>query len=92
MSAGIDWLLTKEIQQAIDDGVISEKYDNFNVPSISELMHRIGVLGEIDTYVVIKSLIKNHRELFVNILEYMNKKELEKAREGEKNNGNDTNI
>lgn len=82
MSAGIDWLLTKEIQQAIDDGVISEKYDNFNVPSISELMHRIGVLGEIDTYVVIKSLIKNHRELFVNILEYMNKKEMEK--EGEK--------
>lgn len=78
MSAGIDWLLTEEVKQAINDGIISEEYNNFNTPSISELKGRIRALGEIDTYVVIHSLIKYHRQLFVDILEYMNKQEGEK--------------
>ena len=80
MSAAINWLLTAEVKEAINDGVISEKYNNFNTPSISELEERIRALGEIDTYVVIRTLVNHRKELFVNILEYMNKK----AQEGEK--------
>lgn len=83
MTDGINWLLAEEIKDAIDDGAINEKYSNFNEPSISELERRIKVLDEIDVYVVVKALVKYRRELFVRILEYMNKKE------GEKNNAKD---
>lgn len=86
MSDGIDWLLAEEIKEAIDAGVLNETYCNFNEPSISELKRRMKVLDEIDVYVVIKTLVKYRRELFVRILEYMNK------REGEKNNADDSNI
>lgn len=77
----MDWLMIDEIKEAINDGVISEQYNNFDTPSIAQLKDRMSALGEIDTYVVIRSLIKYHRELFVNILEYMNKKEGEKGNE-----------
>ena len=79
---GVNYLLAREIEDAIDAGVIKGMYSNFNAPSISELEHRISVMDEIDIYVVIKSLVTKRRELFVDILEYMNK-------EGEKNNGTD---
>lgn len=77
----VNHLLAREIEDAINAGVINGIYSNFNVPSISELEQRIRALDEIDTYVVIKSLIKYHRELFVKVLEHMNK-------EGEKKNEN----
>jgi predicted hydrolase (HD superfamily) len=79
MSGGVNWLLTKEIKEAIDEGVIDGMYSNFNEPSISELERRMKALDEIETYVVVKTLVKYRRELFVNILEYLNKK----AKEGE---------
>ena len=75
MSGGVDWLMVEEIKQAIKDGVINEQYNDFDTPSIAQLKDRMSALGEIDIYVVIRSLIKYHRELFVDILEYMNKKE-----------------
>lgn len=77
MSGGVNWLLATEIKEAIDNGVIDGMYSNFNEPSISELERRIRALDEIDTYVVIKTLVKYQRELFVNILEYLNKKAIE---------------
>jgi len=79
MSGGVNWMLASEIKEAIDSGVIDGMYSNFNEPSISELERRIRALDEIDTYVVVKTLVKYRRELFVNILEYLNKK----AKEGE---------
>ena len=79
MSGGVNWVLASEIKQAIDEGVIDGMYSNFNEPSISELERRMKALDEIDTYVVIKTLVKYRRQLFVNILEYLNKK----AKEGE---------
>ena len=85
---GVNYILAREIEEAIDDGVISGIYSNFNVPSISELEHRISVMDEIDIYVVIKSLVLHRRDLFVKILEYMNK-EAETETEGEKDNEND---
>lgn len=78
MSGGIDWLLAEEIKEAIDDGVLDATYSNFNEPSISELKRRMKALDEIDVYVVVKTLVTYRRELFVKILEYMNKKEGEK--------------
>ena len=72
---GINYILLEEIKEAIDDGVISGMYSNFNEPSISELERRIKALDEIDVYVTIKTLVKYRRKLFVDILEYMNKKE-----------------
>ena len=75
MSDGINYMLLREIKQAIDAGVLNATYSNFNEPSISELERRIKALDEIDVYVVIKALVKYRRQLFVDILEYMNKKE-----------------
>jgi len=79
MSGGVNWVLASDIKQAIDEGVIDGMYSNFNEPSISELERRMKALDEIDTYVVINTLVKYRRQLFVNILEYLNKK----AKEGE---------
>lgn len=79
MSDGINWLLAEEIKDAINAGAINEKYCNFNEPSISELERRMKALDEIDVYVVVKTLVKYRRELFVRILEYMNKKEGERT-------------
>lgn len=79
MSDGINWLLAEEIKDAINAGAIKEKYCNFNEPSISELERRMKALDEIDVYVVVKTLVKYRRELFVRILEYMNKKEGERT-------------
>ena len=78
---GINYLLLGEIKQAIEAKVISGMYCNFNEPSISELEQRIKALDDIDVYVVIKTLVKYRRELFVNILEYMNEQEGEKKHE-----------
>ena len=72
---GINYLLLKEIKDAIEAGVLAGTYSNFNEPSISELECRIKALDEIDVYVVIKTLTKYRRQLFVDILEYMNKQE-----------------
>jgi len=72
---GINYLLLKEIKEAIDAGAINGMYSNFNEPSISELECRIQAMDEIDTYVLIRTLAKYRRELFVRILEYMNEKE-----------------
>lgn len=79
--SGINYILLKEIKQAIDAGVLNATYSNFNEPSISELERRIKALDEIDVYVVIKALVDHRRKLFVDILEYMNKQQVQ---EGEK--------
>ena len=72
---GLNYTLLREIKQAIDAGVISAYYSDFNEPSISELEARMKVLDEIDVYTVIKTLVKYRRKLFVDILEYMNEQE-----------------
>ena len=72
---GLNYALLKEIRQAIDAGVISAYYSDFNEPSISELEARMKALDEIDVYTVIKTLVKYRRKLFVDILEYMNEQE-----------------
>ena len=77
----INYLLLKEIKEMVDAGVVSATYSNFNEPSMCELEQRIKALDEIDVYVVINTLVKYRRELFVNILEYMNKKEGEESDE-----------
>lgn len=75
---GINYGLLREIKQAIDAGAISAYYSDFNEPSISEMEERTRALDEIDVFVVIKTLVKYRRTLFVDILEYMNEQEGEK--------------
>lgn len=70
---GVNYLLAKDVQKALEAGVIKGTYSRFNEPSISELEQRIKALDEIDTYVVIKAIVKYHRETLVNTLEYMEK-------------------
>ena len=77
MTDGINYTLLREIKKAIDSGTLNATYSNFNEPSISELERRIRALDEIDVYVVVKTLVKYRRQLFVDILEYMNKQEQE---------------
>ena len=76
----MNYLLLKEIKEAVDEGVVSGVYSNFNEPSMCELERRIRALDEIDVYVVVKTLVRYRREVFVNILEYMNKKEGEQEK------------
>ena len=72
---GINYLLLREIKEAIDAGVLNATYCNFNSASISELECRVKAMDEIDTYVLIRTLAKYRRQFFVDILEYMNKQE-----------------
>jgi hypothetical protein len=73
MNGFINYDLTKDIEKAIEAGVIQGEYSRFNERSISELERLIGAMDEIDAYVVIKSIIKHHRTTLVNTLEYMEK-------------------
>ena len=75
--SGLNYILLRQIKGAIDDGAINGMYSNFNELSITELEGRMKVLDEIDVYVVINTFVQYRRELFVRILEYMNKKEQE---------------
>lgn len=72
---GIDYALLREVKQAIDAGAISAYYSDFNEPSITELEYRTKAFDEIDVYVLIRTLVKYRRRLFVDILEYMNEQE-----------------
>ena len=72
---GLNYIMLDEIKKAIDAGVLNATYSNFNEPSISELECRVKAMDEIDTYVLIRTLVKYRRKLFVDILEYMNERE-----------------
>lgn len=80
----VDFALMKEITRAEDAGVIhldiplSNEYEE---PYLSELKRRMKPLDEVETYVVVHTLVNYHRKLLVKILEYMNK-------EGEKDETN----
>ena len=45
----------------------------FNWGSWSELEERIKVMDEKDVYIIIRTIIDNHRDLLVRVLEYLEK-------------------
>ena len=72
----VNFDLMKDVGKAEKDGVI-----HLNVPlnneyeesHLSELERLMRPLDEVETYVVTKTLVKYHKDTFVNTLEYMNK-------------------
>lgn len=76
----MNYLLLREVKEAIDEGVVNGTYSNFNEPSICELEQLMKAMDEIDVYVVIRTFVKYRRKLFVDILEYMNTKEGEREK------------
>jgi hypothetical protein len=72
----INFALMKDIKAAEKAGVIhpnapldteiEEKY-------LSELERVLRVLDEVENYVAVKTLVEHHKQLFVRILDYMNK-------------------
>ena len=66
----------KDIQKAADAGVIhlNAPLDNeYEENHLSELERILKALDEVEDYITVKTLIKYHKDLFVRILEYMNK-------------------
>lgn len=72
----INFALMKDIKAAEAAGIIhpnasldteiEEKY-------LSELERVLRVLDEVENYVAVKTLVSYHKQLLINILEYMNK-------------------
>lgn len=72
----INFALMKDIKAAEKAGIIhpnasldteiEEKY-------LSELERVLRVLDEVENYVAVKTLVEHHKQLFVRILDYMNK-------------------
>ena len=74
----VNFALMKDIQKAADAGVIhlNAPLDNeYEENHLSELERILKALDEVEDYITVKTLIKYHKDLFVRILEYMNKKE-----------------
>jgi hypothetical protein len=74
----VNFALMKDIQEAADAGIIhlNAPLDNeYEENHLSELERILKALDEVEDYITVKTLIKYHKDLFVRILEYMNKKE-----------------
>lgn len=74
----VNFALMKDIQKAADAGIIhlNAPLDNeYEENHLSELERILKALDEVEDYITVKTLIKYHKDLFVRILEYMNKKE-----------------
>lgn len=72
----VNFALMKDIQKAADAGIIhlNAPLDNeYEENHLSELERILKALDEVEDYITVKTLIKYHKDLFVRILEYMNK-------------------
>lgn len=74
----VDFSLMKEVVKAADAGVIHPNApldSEYEENHLSELGRRSRALDEVEDFVTIKTLVKYRKNLFVKILEYMNKTE-----------------
>lgn len=72
----VDFSLMKDVIRAADAGVIHPNApldSEYEENHLSELGRRSRALDEVEDFVTVKTLIKYHKDLFVRILEYMNK-------------------
>lgn len=72
----VNFALMKDIQKAADAGVIrlNAPLDNeYEENHLSELERILRALDEVEDFITVKTLIKYHKDLFIRILEYMNK-------------------
>ncbi len=72
----VNFALMKDIQKAADAGVIHPNApldSEYEENHLSELERILKALDEVEDFITVKTLIKYHKDLFVRILEYMNK-------------------
>ena len=71
----VNFALMKDIEKAIAAGVIHPNAEDneYEENHLSELERRMRALDEVEDYVTVKTLVKHHRQLFVRILDYMNR-------------------
>lgn len=75
MSGFINFELVKDIKKAEKEGVIPDLgfHTENEERHVSELERRMAALDERETYVAVKTIVKHHRDVLVNTLNYMNK-------------------
>lgn len=75
----IDYELLKEVDRAVLDRVINQGDDSENEDRHISLLDNLMIpLDDKEVFVLVRNLIKYHREDFVKTLEYLNRKEGEK--------------
>ena len=73
--AHINYKTQRKIERIVDAGVIGEIGDDseLEIRHITELEDRMKALDDKEVFVVINTLVKYHREIFVKTLEYLEK-------------------
>jgi len=81
VKTAVDYALLKDLKKAHKAGVFEDiGVDNENEKlHVSELEYRLEAFDEKETYIAVKTLVRQHRKTVVNTLEYLNKE-----KEGEK--------
>lgn len=80
MDSFINYNRMKEMEQLAEAGFFKDNaISKFNWGSWSELERRIKAMDEKDVYIIIRSIIDNHRDLLIKTLEHLEK-------EGDKRN------
>lgn len=77
----VNFSLMKDIQKAADAGIIqlnAPLNNEYEENHLSELERILKALDEVENFITIKTLVKYHKDLFIRILEYMNKEGEEK--------------
>lgn len=77
----VNFALMKDIQKAADAGIIrlnAPLNNEYEENHLSELERILKALDEVENFITIKTLVKYHKDLFIRILEYMNKEGEEK--------------
>lgn len=72
----VNFALMKDIKKAVDAGVIHPNVSldgEYEENHLSELERILKALDEVEDFITVKTLIKYHKDLFVRILDYMNK-------------------
>ena len=72
----INFALMKDIRAAEAAGIIHPNApldSEYEENHLSELERILKALDEVEDFITVKTLIKYHKDLFVRILEYMNK-------------------
>ncbi len=80
MNAHINYKTQRKIERVVDAGVIGEIGDEseLEIRHITELEDRMKALDDKEVFVVINTLVKCHREMFVKTLEYLEREEGER--------------
>ena len=77
MSGFVNFALIRSIKKAIIAKVIRQYVFDTEEEErhLSELERRTKAMDEVEVYVITKTFIENHREVFVRSLEYISKQE-----------------